>query len=104
MKRLFLTPFFFGLLASRLPAVDSVMVFNEIHYHPATNELAGEWIELHNQMAIDIDLSAWQLTGEISFTFPDGTIIPGGAYRVVARNPASLQTATGLTNLLGPFS
>ena len=44
-------------------AADSIVVFNEIQYHAATNEAANEWVELHNQMAIDIDLSAWSLTG-----------------------------------------
>ena len=40
---------------------DSIVVFNEIMYHPAaadsSAELAAEWIELRNQMAVDIDLS-----------------------------------------------
>src|SRR5688500_13506254 len=59
-------------------AADSVVVFNEIHYHPASNEATNEWIELHNQMAIDIDLSAWSVRGGVDFTFAEGTIIPGG--------------------------
>jgi hypothetical protein len=75
-------------------AADSVVVFNEIHYHPATNEAVNEWIELHNQMAIDIDLSAWSITGSIGFTFAEGTIIPGGGYLVVASDPAALQAST----------
>src|SRR3954454_1471770 len=73
-------------------AADSVVVFNEIHYHPVTNETASEWVELHNQMAVDIDLSAWSLTGSIGFTFTEGTIIPGGGYLVIASNPGTLQT------------
>src|SRR5687768_12356522 len=85
-------------------AVDSVVVFNEVHYHPATNEAASEWLELHNQMAIDIDLSAWSLRGEVEYTFPEGTIIPGQGYLVIASNPTALQAWTGITNLVGPFS
>ena len=38
-----------------LERADSVVVFNELHYHPA-GVLDPEWIELHNQMAIDVDL------------------------------------------------
>src|SRR5580765_4765534 len=95
-------------LASWLPssalAADSVVVFNEVQYHPPTNEAAGEWIELHNQMTIDIDLSAWRVSGDAAFTFAEGTIIPGGGYLVLAADPAALQTATGLTNVLGPFT
>src|ERR1051325_5564940 len=85
-------------------AADSVVVFNEIHYHPPTNEAANEWVELHNQMAIDIDLSAWSIQGDIGFSFVEGTIIPGGGYLVIASDPFALQTATGVTNVIGPFT
>src|SRR5262245_36019818 len=84
-------------------AVDSVVVFNEINYHPATNETASEWVELHNQMAIDIDLSAWEITGDIDYLFAEGTIVPAGSYLVVASDPATLRTNAGITNLVGPF-
>ncbi len=93
-----------NLLCRAAIAVDSVVVFNEIHYHPRDDDTAGEWIELHNQMAVDIDLSAWRLDDGVTFTFPEGTIIRGGAYLVVAANPAGLQAATGLGGVLGPFS
>src|SRR5438034_1909376 len=85
-------------------AADSIVVFNEIHYHPATNEAANEWVELHNQMAVDIDLSAWSLQGGIGYTFAEGTIVPAAGYLVVASNPTALQTTTGITNVLGPFT
>ena len=71
------------LLASiTASAVDSVVVFNEVHYHPVTNESASEWIELHNQMAIDIDLSAWSVRGEVEYTFPEGTIFTVRFYQL----------------------
>lgn len=92
------------LLLMRAEAADSVVVFNEINYHPAADETLQECIELHNQMAIDIDLSAWQIEDGINYTFAEGTIIPGGGYLVIAINPSALQAATGLTNVLGPFT
>src|SRR3954465_7585347 len=104
MKRILL---YFGLLFwpwATLFAVDSIVVFNEIHYHPVTNETANEWIELHNQMAIDIDLSAWSLEGGIQYTFAEGTIIPGGGYLVIASNPSALRAASGVANVVGPFT
>lgn len=94
----------FVLGIGRLPAADSVVVFNEIMYHPATNEAALEWVELHNQMAVDVDLSGWSMGGGINFPFAEGTVIGGGGYLVVASSPADLQAATGLTNVLGPFA
>ncbi|MGD0413708.1 MAG: lamin tail domain-containing protein [Verrucomicrobiota bacterium] len=51
---------------------DSVVVFNEIMYHPGTNAAGGEWLELHNQMAVDVDLSGWSITNGVSYTFPEG--------------------------------
>src|SRR5688572_23636911 len=82
---------------------DSVVVFNEVMYHPATNEPALEWIELHNQNAVDVDLSGWRLTQGIDFLFPNGTIIKGTGYLVVAVSPASLTASAGVTNVVGPF-
>ena len=80
-----------------LGSSDSVVVFHEIMYNPISSEEA-EWIELHNQMSVDIDLSRWQLTGGVEFTFPEGTIISGGGYLLVASDP-SLVAA----DALGPW-
>ncbi|HEX2749539.1 MAG TPA: LamG-like jellyroll fold domain-containing protein, partial [Verrucomicrobiales bacterium] len=95
---------FLLLSLTGLQAADSVVVFNEVSYHPASSEGDNEWIELHNQMAIDIDLSGWRLDDGVSYTFAEGVIIPGGGYLVVAGNPAALQTATGLAGIKGPFT
>jgi hypothetical protein len=91
-------------LVSGVQAVDSVVVFNELNYHPATNETASEWIELHNQMAIDIDLSAWRITGDVDYTFAEGTIIPGGGFLVIASDPAALggRTASPISPVRSP--
>ena len=77
---------------------DSVVVFNEIMYHPQTNEATLEWVELYNQMAVDVDLSGWSLDDGIQFSFPAGTIIPGGGYLVIAISPSTLGSG------LGPFT
>jgi hypothetical protein len=85
--------------------LDSTVVFNEIMYNPLddpNDEL--EWIELHNQLAVDMDVSAWRLEGGVEFDFPADTIVPGKGYLVVAADPAALTAATGITNVIGPFS
>ena len=56
---------------------DSVVVVNEIMYHPRNGE--PEWIELYNQMGTHVDMSGWSLTGAVEYTFPEGTILRGGA-------------------------
>jgi len=71
------------------------VTFNEVHYHPADALVETEWIELHNQMAVRVDLSAWQITGGVNFTFAEGTTIEAGAFILVAANPGQLAGASG---------
>jgi len=92
------------LLSASAALADSVVVFNEIMYHPATNEPALEWVELYDQNSVDVDLSGWRIAGGIDYLFPDHTVIHGGGYLVVAISPVTLMATTGQTNVLGPFS
>ena len=82
--------------------LDSTIVFNEIMYHPQDD--SSEWIELHNQMAVDIDMSNWSLQGGVEYTFPDGTILENGGYLVVAAEPEKLGGRVSEDALYGPFS
>ncbi|MDB4669818.1 lamin tail domain-containing protein, partial [bacterium] len=86
------------------PTRDAVVVFSEIHYHPAGDDYALEFVELHNLMAIDVDMSNWRLSGDVDFDFPEGTVLSPGDYLVVASNPAALQAETGYSSALGPFT
>lgn len=92
-----------GYVCSRAAHADSVVVFNELMYHPAENEAALEWIELRNQMSVDIDLSGWTISNGVNYVFPNGTIAPGRGYVVIASDPATLAAQTGLSGILGPF-
>ena len=78
---------------------DSVVVFNEIHYHPPGEET--EWIELHNQMAVDVDISGWRLRGGIKYDFPADTVIRGGDYLIIAADPAGVKVP--FIEVMGPF-
>ncbi|HZI75113.1 MAG TPA: hypothetical protein VFD73_14020, partial [Gemmatimonadales bacterium] len=44
---------------------DAVVVFNEVMYHPANTETNFEWLELHNQLAVDVDISEWSIAGGV---------------------------------------
>ncbi len=83
---------------------DSVVSFSEIHYHPAGQVQDLEYVELHNQLSVNVDMSGWRLDGGVDFEFPEGTVIPRRSRLVVARNPAALQSATGFAGALGPFT
>ena len=78
------------------PQSDCVVVFNEVHYNPIGAAEGGEWLELFNQMGIQVDLSGWRLSGGIDYTFPAGTMISPGAYLVVAKTPGGGE--------IGPFT
>lgn len=71
--------FFLAGNAAMGQRADSVVTINEIHYHPA---LAGEpeWVELHNQMVVRVDVSGWSFTEGIDFTFPEGSVMEPGDY------------------------
>lgn len=77
-------------------AAPGSITFSEILYQPASDE-ENEWIELHNPMALDMDLSGWSLQGGVAWTFAEGTYLAAGGYLVLAADPARLPGA------LGPF-
>ncbi|MFT4550460.1 MAG: hypothetical protein ACI9MB_004437, partial [Verrucomicrobiales bacterium] len=74
---------------------DSIVTFSEIQYNPPGATEDGEWIELHNQMAINVDLSGWTLRGGVDFIFPENSIVAGGSYVLIERVP---------TTGFGPFT
>ncbi len=82
---------------------DCVVVFNEIMYNNPVNDITLEWVELHNQMAVNIDLSGWSVTDGIHYEFPSGTVIPGWGYLVVAASPNDLHAETGYSGAIGPY-
>src|SRR5262249_23412586 len=78
------------------------LAFSEIMYHPTNG--GSEFIELFNSRGEWQDISGYKLGGEISYTFPAGTFIPGGGFLVIAENPSSLQTNYNITGVLGPYT
>ncbi len=78
------------------------LVISEIMYHP-TNALL-KFIELFNSLGVPQDISGYKIKGSADYTFPAGTVIPGGGFLVVARSPTDLQSTYGLTGVLGPYN
>lgn len=85
-------------------SADAVVLINEVMYHAKPGQTNLQWIELHNVMRVDVDLSNWRLDGGVNYTFPAGTIIPGGAFVVVAKDVQAFTNATGLMTAFGPFT
>ena len=82
------------------------LVISEIMYKPAsrTDSKVLEYVELFNSNPFFEDISGYRLSGDIDFTFPPNTILQGGAFRVVARSPADIQSVYGITNVIGPYT
>lgn len=82
-------------LTVRVAAQDSALVFNEIQYHPANEGAQTEWVELRCYQAVDVDIGGWRIEGGIDFTFPNGTVMPGHGYIVVAAVQGQIAGAYG---------
>jgi len=82
----------------------TALTISEIMYHPPADTAALEFVELCNTDPVAIDLGGYRLTGDIAYTFPTATVLAARSFLVVAADPAALQHAAGLTNVLGPFS
>ncbi|MES2476368.1 MAG: lamin tail domain-containing protein [Verrucomicrobiota bacterium] len=95
-------PIFAATLLPSILLADAVVTFNELNYNPASAQ-ETEWIELHNQMAVNVDMSGWSLDDGVNYTFAHGTVIPAGGYLIVAKDP-SHAAFSGVTGVLGPFS
>jgi hypothetical protein len=82
------------------------LVFSEIMYKPAvrTDTHNLEFVEVYNSNPWFEDLSGYRLAGDsISYTFPAGSVLPGGGLLVVAAAPDSLRQVYGIT-ALGPYT
>ncbi|MCX6905486.1 MAG: lamin tail domain-containing protein [Verrucomicrobia bacterium] len=82
------------------------LVFSEVMYHPPDrpDEFDLEFIELFNSNPWFEDISGYRISGDIDYTFPEGTLLQGGAFLVVARSPADVQAIYGIANVMGPYA
>ena len=76
--------------------VDTAIVINEIMYHPIDNDKDREFVELYNRSDDPVELTGWEFTNGIEFSFPDNTVLGAGEYLVVARDPAFLRSVYNL--------
>src|SRR5579883_2906108 len=72
---------------------------------PRTDGNNVEFIELYNSNPWFQDISNYKLQGStLSYTFPPGTILQGGAFLVIAASPSGIQNVYGITNVMGPYT
>ncbi|MFT5527075.1 MAG: hypothetical protein ACI9HK_005057, partial [Pirellulaceae bacterium] len=59
------------------------LTINEVMYHPPSNDPNLEFVEIHNSTAAAVSLNNWQISGGVSYAFPDGATLGAGEYLVV---------------------
>ncbi len=79
------------------------LVVSEVMYHPIDETESLEFIELYNNRAVFEDLSGYTFTNGINYVFEPNTILEAKQYMVIARDPAALEAAYGITGAKGPF-
>ncbi|MBI4607163.1 MAG: lamin tail domain-containing protein [Planctomycetes bacterium] len=99
----------FGYSRTPTPGAPNVVdaprdiVLNEIFYNPPDSSRTTEFIELYNRGSSNLDLTGWAFTKGVSFTFP-AVSLPAGGLLVVSADPAGLESAHGITGVLGPWT
>ena len=74
----------------------------EIMYNPAPRPDGKqlEFLEVYNSNPFYEDISGFRLGGDVSFTFPSNTIMQGGAYLVLAKVAADVQSYYGVAGVM----
>lgn len=81
----------------------SQIIINEIHYNPDVKTEPVEFVELFNKGTNPVSLAGWYFSDGIQFTFPQGAVINGRGYVVVAQNPTALKNKFGYASAFGPY-
>lgn len=92
------------LIGTALTVSASDVVINEIMYHPRSENIREQWIELHNTTDSAINLSGWAFTKGISYTFPEGTGIEANGYLVITADTEAFAVVySDVTNVIGSW-
>ena len=65
---------------------DSKIIVSEIYYNPNGPDEAREFIEIKNVGDLAEDISGWQFTNGVNYTFPNQTFLGPGEFYVIVAN------------------
>ncbi|MFK8029120.1 MAG: CotH kinase family protein, partial [Gammaproteobacteria bacterium] len=92
------------------PQEPPTIVFNEINYNSADAFDAGDWVELHNFGATEVDLSGWafkdlsDIEDDLAgFELPAGTVVEPGGYVVLCDDPVVFDSLYPGVSCIGGF-
>lgn len=87
-----------------LPGSGTVRI-SEVYADPRATGDAGEYVELHNYGSTDVDISGWRLkdaSTSAGYTFPIGTVLAAGEYRIFNSLPFALNNTDETLSLYEP--
>ena len=80
------------------------VVISEIMYHPSSENVLEEYIELHNKGASAVSLNGWRFSAGVNYTFTNVSI-PAGGYLVVAADTNVFAAKyPGVANVVGNWT
>jgi hypothetical protein len=65
------------------------VIINEVNYHSVNKADAGDWVELYNRAAYNVDISGWILKDDQddhSFELPENVMLPKNMYYVICED------------------
>jgi hypothetical protein len=79
------------------------VVINEIAYHSAEDSDTGDWLELYNPSADEVDISGWVLEDgdENQFVVPEGVTLLGEGFTVLCSDCEALSILAGDVQVAG---
>ena len=77
---------FVWLLIQMEVIADSKIIVSEIYYNPNGPDEAREFIEIKNVGDLAEDISGWQFTNGVNYTFPNQTFLGPGEFYVIVAN------------------
>ena len=83
------------------------VIFSEINYKSSPSADAGNWVELHNNSPLDVDISGWKFSdGKDAnfYTFPSGMVLNSNGYLVLFNDYGKFGSQfPTVYNIKGPF-
>lgn len=83
--------------SERIPAAqpsDVALTMGAIEFNPASGRQDEEYVELINPNDFALDVTDWQVLGEVNFRFKPGTVIPAGSRLYLSPNVVAFRART----------
>ncbi|HYW81167.1 MAG TPA: lamin tail domain-containing protein, partial [Thermoguttaceae bacterium] len=91
-------------LADPIPDPTVQVMITEIMYHPASENVLDEYIELTNRGYEPVELAGFQLTAGVQYTFEAQTLNPGESLAVAADLATFQANYPDVTNVVGGWN